>query len=951
MGKNTEGSALKRVLNRSLGYTEMLSWASKETVDLDDSYKRLLAVYDSIPDVRDAWGDLKKRHGALTAKLRELETTHVTNAPQPRKDHQGKIEAQIIEAQKLKTDAEKETTVQRTKALKTCAAVRTPAGASNAQAVRLSQQRDKLTTLLPKTGLTLESFDKAEQAQKELDKLAKDIVAEIAARQGFEQHLAQVSAALNAAAGKLNGAAESHLRGLLAAASTKGANATQATGWKQATTDLDAVAATTTQAVTYVQQHDRLSKLAANYTTAAPTQTARLTQLINDAVALAAGHDYAGAALKLDDFEADPHTQDVQAFYSRLKTFRDHTRAIMGVLEKKGIPNVPANLKPNNELAAIKNTCIGNAAPAAYQAATTALGVFEQRLADNHAYALRYSELDAFKASPAFALLDAVDQTALTTAMSSAKTLADANPGDPAQALAGLQPPAIDLNKVAKPATASKLAAQASALHAKLAVAAPGEAPTVHVKTLLDGANAELLSKKFDVADGLFNALLPIARSALAYAERLKDARTAIAAVVAPGKPDVLKPATDKAATQDYAGALALLDTGLTTLAAFEGYQARLDEATQLKAALPSTATEALAQLDELMKDADALAKTRAYADAQAVLASAANLPELAGPHKDVSAYLDIRQALDKPYTSAHAGMALPEAKAFLQTYWTEAASLAGQHKHKDALQKLQSLQGHLAPARSFSAERKSAQAVSKSLVDLEAAGKSVYAGTDKADLATWLTQADVEARKGDFAKALAELAAFRAKARGLCATAATDHDTNDGSANVHPHSVAKHLNVTDADKETRVKTGVPPPPTQAASSFDDAESWMAAREAALDAGKSRSGPNLTDVNPHVPDKTTLIIHIEHNRPIGSAMIGVQQKTAPKQAGPNKGELGGNNTYERAVKFTGYTRSTSIFRFDANEGATGKWVMLTQYPYTDDWDAERGCYTAPMPLT
>lgn len=141
MGKNTEGSALKRVLNRSLGYTEMLSWASKETVDLDDSYKRLLAVYDSIPDVRDAWGDLKKRHGALTAKLRELETTHVTNAPQPRKDHQGKIEAQIIEAQKLKTDAEKETTVQRTKALKTCAAVRTPAGASNAQAVRSSRNR------------------------------------------------------------------------------------------------------------------------------------------------------------------------------------------------------------------------------------------------------------------------------------------------------------------------------------------------------------------------------------------------------------------------------------------------------------------------------------------------------------------------------------------------------------------------------------------------------------------------------------------------------------------------------------------------------------------------------------------------------------------------------------------------------------------------------------------
>ena len=84
--------------------------------------------------------------------------------------------------------------------------------------------------------------------------------------------------------------------------------------------------------------------------------------------------------------------------------------------------------------------------------------------------------------------------------MTSAKALADGSPGNPALALAGLQPPAIDLNKVAKPANASRLADQANALHSRLAAAAPGEAPTLHVKGLLDAANAELpgVVKAFD---------------------------------------------------------------------------------------------------------------------------------------------------------------------------------------------------------------------------------------------------------------------------------------------------------------------------------------------------------------------------------------------------------------------------------------------------------------------
>ena len=311
--------------------------------------------------------------------------------------------------------------------------------------------------------------------------------------------------------------------------------------------------------------------------------------------------------------------------------------------------------------------------------------------------------------------------------MTSAKALADGSPGNPALALAGLQPPAIDLNKVAKPANASRLADQANALHSRLAAAAPGEAPTLHVKGLLDAANAELAAKKFDSAEGLFNTLLPIARSALAYAEKLKDARAAVAAVTAPGKPDVLKPAIDKAATQDHAGALTLLDTGLATLAAFTDYRARLDQTTQLKASLPATATDALAQLDELLQDADKQAKAGAYSEADAVLASAAHLPDLAGPHQNVSSYLNTREALDKPYTKAHGDLPLPEAKAFLQAFWDEAATLAGQHKHKEALQKLQTLQGHVAQARDFTAERKAAQAVNKNLLDLESAGKSVF--------------------------------------------------------------------------------------------------------------------------------------------------------------------------------------------------------------------------------
>ncbi|HIV71141.1 MAG TPA: hypothetical protein H9903_09435 [Candidatus Aquabacterium excrementipullorum] len=389
MGKTTEGSALKRVLNRSLGITEKLSWPSQETVDLDNSYKQLLAVYDSIPDFADDWGDLKMRHDALTAKLRELETTQVTNAPQPRKDHQAKIDAQSTVARALKKDVEKETLAQRTKALRACAAVRTPDGASNAQAARLNQQRDKLTKLLRKTGFTIDAFEKVAQAQAALDKLAKDITTEIAGRKGFDQRLAQVSTALDTAANQLNGPAEAHLRGQLAAARTLGQNATQASGWQQAINDLNTVATQTTQAVAYVQQHDRLSKLAANYTTAAPTQSARLNQLITDAVALAAGHNYVAATQKLTAFENDPHTQDVQAFYARLKTFRDSTRNTMRAL--KSIPNRPANLNIDNELRAIKDTCIGQATPASYQAATAALGVFEQRLADSHAYALRYT--------------------------------------------------------------------------------------------------------------------------------------------------------------------------------------------------------------------------------------------------------------------------------------------------------------------------------------------------------------------------------------------------------------------------------------------------------------------------------------------------------------------------------------------------------------------------------
>ena len=535
--------------------------------------------------------------------------------------------------------------------------------------------------------------------------------------------------------------------------------------------------------------------------------------------------------------------------------------------------------------------------------------------------------------------------------MTSAKALADGSPGNPALALAGLQPPAIDLNKVAKPANASRLADQANALHSRLAAAAPGEAPTLHVKGLLDAANAELAAKKFDSAEGLFNTLLPIARSALAYAEKLKDARAAVAAVTAPGKPDVLKPAIDKAATQDHAGALTLLDTGLATLAAFTDYRARLDQTTQLKASLPATATDALAQLDELLQDADKQAKAGAYSEADAVLASAAHLPDLAGPHQNVSSYLNTREALDKPYTKAHGDLPLPEAKAFLQAFWDEAATLAGQHKHKEALQKLQTLQGHVAQARDFTAQRKAAQAVNKNLLDLESAGKSVYSGTDKADLAALLATADAEAKKGDFTKARSELAAFRTKARTLCATAATAHDASEGTAAIHPHSVAKHLNVTDADKETRVKTGVPPPPTQTASSFDNAEDWMATHEAAQEIGKNRTGYKLTDTNPGagVPHGTSITVHIEHNRPIGSAMVGVQETTAPKQSGPNRGELGGKGTYERAVKVTGYTRSTSVFKFDANVSAAGKWVLLTQYPLTDGWDAEHGCYTKPLP--
>lgn len=955
MGKNDQGSALKRVLNRSLGITEKAMWYSQETVDLDDAYRRLLTAYDAIPDFDDDWVDIQGRHDKLKKAIQDLETTHVTNTPKARTDHTDKIEAQILLAKQLKVDIENEDKARakrRIKALKDCAAVKVPAGANDAQRLRLSQQRQKINALLPATDLREKHLVDAAKEQVALLKLAKEIASEVGARQTFDQRQKDVTAALKAAAHELEGAAETHLQGLLNAAILTGTNATDAAGWKQAVTELDAVALKTTQAQAFGVQYERLSKLAVNYTNAAPPlKLAQLNQLITDAQNLAAAHNYVAATQKLVDFEADPDTQDVKAFYARLALFRANVGAKMAVLQKKSLPNTPANLKPNDELQAIKNSCIGNATAANYQNATAALGVFEQRLLDSHAYALRYNELHAFSTSPDFALLASSEQLAITQALSQAKGLADGNPGDPGQALSKLQPPAIDATKVAQPVAVSKLAAQVQGLYNGLLAVAPGSAAELHIKGLMDAAQIKFTGKDFPAAEGLFTTLLPLARAALLYAEHLKEAQAAVLAVTLSGKPDVLKAATDKAATQAYGEALPLIKDGLKTLDDFVAYRARLDELATLKAVLPLSATEALAQIDEALLEADGLAKAGAFADALSALEPLAQLPDLEGPLQEISAYQQQRQAMAGPYASTIKDLPVPEARIFLQKFWDEADTLAGQRKHKEALKKLTDLQGHLPLAQRFTAERQGAQAVNKSLIDLHTAGKGVYTVTDtQVVMSKFLSDADAAAKTGGFPSALKKLSDFRAKAKVLCGVAAVAHDTTEGTSNIHPHSVSKHLNVTDTDKETRVKTGVPPPPTQAASSFDDAEGWMAAREAATDKGKTRAGYKLTDDNTTpVPHLTSIAIHVEHHRPIGSAMIGVKEKTAPKQSGPNKGELGGGNTYERAVKVSGYTRSTSVFRFDAHASPQGKWVLLTQYPYTDSWDPELGCYTEPLP--
>ena len=864
-------------------------------------------------------------------------------------------------AQELVTNTElavKDRAGKRLVALKKCTAVADPAGANPTQTQRMTVQRKKVTDLLPKPPITDKQLLDAEKEQLELEKLATTIKSEVTERAKYETRLLEVTKLVNASVGSVGTAGEAFLTTALGNAKNTGDTATDASGWQKAVVALTKLSNDVPVVISYYEKHDALVLIKGNYTSTEPSNTekARLEGIITAAEVLATNKDFPGAKAKLLEFTNDLNVKEVGEFYTELDNLRSNSGEKLAKLKSNPPPtNKPLHLKPDIELKAIKDPCIGTTDKVAYATAKTKMTAFKKRIDDSYEYTELYDELLAFKNGATYGLLDPTEKSTIDTALSNAKAKADnPPPGDPAAAITELKSGAVIGPKITEPTAAAKSSGEAHQLYDALKLLSSAGAPTLHVKGLLDAADLELTGKKFKVAEGLFNSLIPVCRDAIGYVEQLAKAESIYAGTATTeAKPDVLKLGKDQAATNDFKGATPLLVSGLETLKEFAAYDGRLTTVKELKSTLPSTSLDEISLIDEVIKDAGTLATSAKYVEAKAALDALSRVPELAEADKNLTTYLEKHEELKSKRQAPLAALELTEAKDFLNLFWTEAEDFALNKKYKEAVGKLNDLEAAIGPALKFARERAGVKVVNKQLEDLNTAGKNAYAPptVTKDTLLASLTAADVAAKKGDFATGFDKCTEFRLAARAICKTVAQNHDANEGTANVHPHSYAKHLNSTDTDRENRVKTGVPDPLTRSASGFDDAESWLATHALSQEKGATQPGVNLSMNNSTpVTDKTKIAVYIEHGRPIGSSMVGMQEKQVALGTGsPNKGETKGSGTYDRAVKVTGFTRTVSIYQFDATEGTDGKWVLLTQYPYTNDWDAERGCYTKPIP--
>ncbi|MBQ0958163.1 hypothetical protein KAK06_04270 [Ideonella sp. 4Y11] len=525
----------------------------------------------------------------------------------------------------------------------------------------------------------------------------------------------------------------------------------------------------------------------------------------------------------------------------------------------------------------------------------------------------------------------------------------------------------------------------------------------LRLKTDYDAAVNLAASQKHKDAAQALQALKLVLTPASSYlaqagalAQRLDQGRGAI-------KLALLQPAADKAGVEaKYDEALTLLGHLTQLLDALDAYDQRRAQLLQLRGGIPGTELARLQALDDVLEAAAKTAKTATEDTAQAAaqrfkqateqLDDVALMADFAALDQALQGYQVELARVEKSYARVHPRLAPVKAQERLADELA-AAKLPAQTRNDFAqsLQLLTTLATTIDEARSYIDAREQALAVKKQLAAIAAkvpgqAG-AIYTPLDANAIEQRLTDADKDAQAARYKEAGTRYRQLLNDCRAMCITAAK---AVDASSHGRGHSMARHGPPPDIGEPqliTRITTGIAPDGHEArsasASQFDDPASWLETRDKAIEEATASSAggfvPNATELD--FGRATEYEINIEHPKPIDTAVLGL--KELPK-LDTTKGRLGGAGIYESHTKVQGLTRTKTIFRFvlfdpqklyvdnikqlDAHfkpsewmstyngrifNGTTiskyvGEWIIVTQYPITEDWDPETGSYTKPM---
>lgn len=238
---------------------------------------------------------------------------------------------------------------------------------------------------------------------------------------------------------------------------------------------------------------------------------------------------------------------------------------------------------------------------------------------------------------------------------------------------------------------------------------ASGSAAAVHVQGLLDAARQEAEKGNYAGATLQLGNLKPIAIAAHEYVEQdraVRDLCEGLDPVVVSG---LLKPSVERAAGENYGGAVDLLKALPGSIADVRSYFDRQAEVEALRKLLPGQQEE----LDEVRDRSEKLVQAGDYAGALAVLNELQQMPEFKEVDRELGPFLKELAAVTREHAATQKLLDQKELKEFLTQTLSEAQAEAQPGGDlKQGRQKVAALAELLRDARAYAKERQMTKAM-----------------------------------------------------------------------------------------------------------------------------------------------------------------------------------------------------------------------------------------------